>query len=73
MLLKGKREFPGGLAVKDLALSLPWLGFDPWPENFRMLQAIPPHPKKRNEVLNLDIKTLCGRIRYERPRTVGFH
>ena len=35
-------EFPGGLAVKDLALSLLWLRlllwyrFDPWP-------GIPPH------------------------------
>ena len=25
--------------VKDSALSLLWLGFDPWPRNFRMLQA----------------------------------
>ena len=30
-------EFPGGLVVKDSALSLLWLGFDPWPENFCML------------------------------------
>ena len=29
-------EFPGGLAVEDLALSLLWLGFSPWPENFCM-------------------------------------
>ena len=35
-------EFPGGLVVKDLMLSLlwlrslPWCGFDPWPENFHM-------------------------------------
>ena len=30
------REFPGGLAVKDSALSLPWLGFDPWSGKFCM-------------------------------------
>lgn len=34
------KEFPGSLAIKDLALSLPWLGLllwlrlDPRPENF---------------------------------------
>ena len=38
-------EFPGGLVVKDLALSLLWLrsllwsDFDPWPGDFHMLQA----------------------------------
>ena len=25
----GHWEFPGGLAIKDLVLSLLWLGFDP--------------------------------------------
>ena len=25
-------EFPGGVAVKDVALSLLWLGFDSWPQ-----------------------------------------
>ena len=33
------REFPGGLVVKDLVLSLLWLGFDPWCRNFCMLWA----------------------------------
>lgn len=41
-------EFPGGLSVKDLMLSLLSLGFDPWPGNF-------PYPtgaakKTRNEL-----------------------
>lgn len=27
-----KLEFPGGVAVKDVALSLLWLGFDSWPQ-----------------------------------------
>ena len=39
----GVWKFPGGAAVKDLALSLQWLRsllwcwFSPWPRNFKML------------------------------------
>ena len=42
--------------VKDLALSLLWLGlllgrgFDSWPRNFRMLWAQPERKKKKLEV-----------------------
>ena len=32
----GVLEFPGDLVVKDPALSLLWLGFDPWQGNFHM-------------------------------------
>ena len=32
-------EFPGSLVVKDLVLSLLWLGFDPWSRNFCMSRA----------------------------------
>ena len=32
-------EFPGGLAVKDVALSLLWLKVIPCPGNFHRLQA----------------------------------
>ena len=32
-------EFPGGPVVKDLAVSLLWHRPDPWPRNFRLLQA----------------------------------
>lgn len=32
-------EFPAGLVVKDSALSLLWLRFDPWPENFYIPQV----------------------------------
>ena len=32
-----QQEFPGGLEVKDLELSLLWLRFDLWPGNFHML------------------------------------
>ena len=28
------KEFPGGLVVKDPVLSLLWLRFEPWPENW---------------------------------------
>ena len=31
------REFPSGLVVEDLVLSLLQLGFNPWPGNFYML------------------------------------
>ena len=31
-----RQEFPGGLAVKDLMLSLLWCRFDPWAGNFCM-------------------------------------
>ena len=47
-------EFPNGLVVKDLALSLLWLrsrlwcGFSPWPRNFHMLQAQPKEKKIKN-------------------------
>ena len=46
------QEFPDGLAAKDLALSLQWLGWllwhrsDPWPGNFCMLWS---WPKKKRE------------------------
>ena len=43
---KSSREFPGGLAIKDSALSLPWFGFDPWSRNFYMLQVRPKKKKK---------------------------
>ena len=39
-------EFPGGPVVKDPALSLLWLGFNPWPWNFHMPWA---WPKKKGE------------------------
>ena len=39
-------EFPGGLGVKDLVLSLLWFRFDPWPMIFHMPWACPPYKKK---------------------------
>ena len=44
-LIKRPQEFPGGLAAKGPALSLPWLTslswhrFYSWPGNFCMLQG----------------------------------
>ena len=46
-LKKEKKEFPGGLAVKNLALSLLWCGSDLWPENFCMQQAWPKKERKK--------------------------
>ena len=40
------KEFPGGLVVKDPALSLLRLRFNPWPRNFCM-QWVPPLQKKK--------------------------
>ena len=40
-------EFPGGLAVKDLALSLMWLEFNSLPENYHMLQSGPKIEEKK--------------------------
>ena len=47
------QEFPGGLVVKDLALSLLWLRFDPWPRNFCMLQAQSEKTKQNKELFNI--------------------
>ena len=41
-------RFPGGLAVKDLALSLLWHVSDPWPRNFCM-QWVQPRKKKEKK------------------------
>ena len=40
-------QFPGGLAIKDLVLSLQWLRFNPGPENFCMLQALLKNKNKK--------------------------
>ena len=44
-------EFHGGLVVKDSALSLLWLGLDPWPRNFCMLWVQPKKKKKKKKKL----------------------
>ena len=40
-LKQQKWEFPGGLVVKGLVLSLLWPRFNPWPRNFCMLRVWP--------------------------------
>ena len=46
-------EFPVAKGVKDLVLSLQWLGsllwhgFDPWPKNFNMLRVLPKNKKQK--------------------------
>ena len=44
-----EREFPGGLAVKDLALLLLWLRFNPWPRNICVSGALTKEKKKEKE------------------------
>ena len=46
---KSKEELPGGRGVKDLALSLLWLGFSARPRNFYMLQAQPKKTERRKK------------------------
>ena len=52
---KQKMEFPGGLAVKDLALSLLWGGFDPRSGNFCIpwVQPKKTHTKNKNRIISL--------------------
>ena len=38
-------EFPGGLVVKDMVLSLLWLGFDFWPELLHAMAKNKQKPK----------------------------
>ena len=45
MKKNGLWKFPGGLGVKDLVLSLLWLGFDPWPRKFCMSWVAYPPPQ----------------------------
>ena len=49
-------EFPGGLAVKDLVLSLLCLGFTPWPENFCMLRVWPGNKNKNGKAVLVHTK-----------------
>ena len=46
---KEARELPGGRAVKDPVLSLPWHRFDPWPGNFCMPQVQPKKKMKKKK------------------------
>ena len=61
---KQSLEIPGDLEVKDLALSLLWCGFDPWPRNFRTLQHAQNVKKTKVElnpsplVTRLDLATI---------------
>ena len=41
--------FSGALVVKDLAFSLLWLRFDPWPGNFYAVRAGKSTAKKKKK------------------------
>ena len=47
--IRNTGEFPGGLMVKELALSLLRCGFDPWPGIFRMSWVEPKNKEKRKK------------------------
>ena len=42
-------EFPGGLVVKDSALSLLWIGFNPWPRELPQAAGAPPKKKEKRK------------------------
>ena len=52
-------EFPAGLVVKNSVLSLLWLRFEPWLENFRMHAQLKEKEKKNKE---REIRELCYRF-----------
>jgi len=54
-----RKELLCGLAVKDLALSLLWLGLDPWPWNLHMSRVLPKKKKK------------CSFLGFEKEGTMG--
>ena len=59
---KHLKEFPGGLAVKDPALSLLWCAFDPWPRNLLPeTSACPRHgqKEKKEKALNVKLNNKC--------------
>ena len=60
------REFPGGLVVKDSALSLPWPGFDLWPWNFYMPWVWQKKKKKEKSmaITRQDARILVDRNTY---------
>ena len=45
-----EQEFPDGLVVKDLVLSLLWLGFHPWPRTSACLRHNQKKKKKKKGV-----------------------
>ena len=55
-------EFPGGSAVKDQALSLLWLGFDPWLHAAAMAKK-----KKRKK----QTKTQCTPLMFPFPENTN--
>ena len=52
------REFPGGLEVKDLVLSLLWRAFDPWPGNTGMLWVWPRKKPKMAKMIHFVFFTI---------------
>ena len=62
--LKNKTgEFCGGLAVKDLALSLLWLGFNPQAGNLHMPQVQPKANKTTTKLLQRGVPIVSHRVK----------
>ena len=60
-------ECPGGLAVKDMALSQLWHEFDPWPKDFHKPRAWP-----RNKQKNKPKKKKKKKKQQKNPQDVHF-
>ena len=58
-------EFPGGPAIKNLALSLLWLRLDAWPRKFCILEA-PPNIKKKKKSQDLKLRNHNDESKRER-------
>ena len=46
-----RQEFPGGLGLKDPALSLPWYGFNPWPGELPRAVGADKKKKKKKKTI----------------------
>ena len=56
--------FSGALVVKDLAFSLLWLRFDPWPGNFYAVRAGKSTAKKNKNKNNKKCVCVCSSFEF---------
>ena len=59
-------EFPSGLLVKDLVLSLLWHTFDPWPGSFHMPQMWGKKTNSRLKCLGLEKAKILFKYTYSK-------
>ena len=64
---KDLEEFPGGLVVKDLVLSLLWLGFYPWPRDLSYAVGM---AKNKNKNKNKQTKKHTHTKKDQKPQNI---